>query len=110
MSKILATLSALFLLMLVASPVPADAAQRNVNGVRNLDQYEFSSHRRYYRRHYRYHRRAYWRRPYGYYGYGYGPYWGPRYGYYRPYWGPRYYAAAPFPFFPFFGIGLGWGW
>ena len=93
MSKMLSVLVAIFALWIVVLPGPADAAQRRADGIRNLDQYEFSSARRRRRvvvRRYvgpGYYGQPYYS-PYGYQPYGYRPY-----GYYRP---------APFPFFPFF--------
>ena len=97
MSKIFAILAGLFLLVLVASPEPAKAAAQRADGVQNVEQYDVSARRRH-----RHVRRYLGPRHYGYYR----PYWGPRYSYYgSPYWGPRYYSPAPFPFFPFFGIG-----
>ena len=103
MSKMFAALAAVMLLFVIATPGPADAAQRRADGMRNLDQYEFSSARRRYRRHYRryaprYYYRPYYYRPSYYQPYTYGPY------YYRPY----YYRPAPWPFFPFYGPRYWW--
>ena len=93
MSKMLSVLVAIFALAIATLPGPADAAQRKADGVRNLDQYEFSSVRRKRRYVRRYPVRRYYVQP-NYYGpYGYQPYGYQPYGYYRP---------APFPFFPFF--------
>jgi hypothetical protein len=99
MSKMLSVLVAIFALAIVALPGPADAAQRGADGIRNLDQYEFSSARRQRRvvRRYvgpRYYSQPYYYGPYGYQPYGYQPY-GYPYRYYAP-------APVPFPFFPFF--------
>ncbi len=97
MTKIITLLAALATGAVLAFAVPADAATRKPDGLRNAEQVDVSAHRRRYRRHYRHYRhyRYYprYRAPY---------YYGPRlyYGYpypylYRPY---RYYA--PFPFWP----------
>lgn len=93
MSKLFAAFAILgtVLVLVLIWPAPASAAPRP-DGVRNVDQYEFSSHRRYYRRHYRTYRYV---RPY--------PYWGPYpyYGYYRPYYRPYYHR-------PYVGFGFWW--
>lgn len=83
MFKLHMTAAAAALLVILATPGPARADERPADGVRVLDQHEFSAHRRRYRhRHVRRHYspRVYYRRPY-----------------YRPY----AYAAAPFFPFPF---------
>lgn len=96
MSKMLSILAAIFVLSMVGLSGPADAAQRGADGIRNFDQYEFSSvrrQRRVVRRSYGpryYNQGSYGYQPYGYQPYGYQPY-----GYYAP-------APVPFPFFPFF--------
>jgi hypothetical protein len=89
MSKILAGLAVLAAIVILSLPAPASAAERRADGVRNVEQFEFSSHRRRYR--HRHHVRRY---------YGPGPYWGwrgprPYYGHAYPY--PRYYYRAPWP-------------
>jgi len=103
MLKMLSVLVGIFALCIVAQPGPAGAAQRGADGIKSLDQYEFSSARRQRRivRRYavpRYYVQPYYYGPYGYRPYGYRPYGYPPYGY-RPY---GYYAPVPFPFFPFF--------
>jgi hypothetical protein len=96
MSKLYTALAASALLFVLAAPGPAGAAERRADGVRTLDQLEFSAQRRHYG-----YRRHHVRRYYG------GPrYYGPRYryGYYgNPYYGygPRYYGGP--------GISLGFG-
>lgn len=93
MSKMFSVLVAICALWIIALPGSADAAQRAADGIRNLDQYEFSSARRQRRVVRRYYARRYYVQP-NYYGpYGYQPYG------YQPY---GYYAPVPFPFFPLF--------
>ena len=93
MSKILVSCAALALTAAFALPVPAVAAEKRADGVRNQDQIEVSDQRRRYRRAYR----AY----------------GPRYGYYRPhYYDAPYYAYAPRPYYrPYYrpGVNVGVG-
>ena len=92
MSKMLAALTTIFLLWMMAAPGPADAARREANEIRNLENYELSARRRHVkrqrhvRRHYkvRYSYRGYYYRPYYYGPYYYRPYYYGRY-YYRPY-------------------------
>jgi hypothetical protein len=98
MSKILAGFAAFALLLMLAMPGPANAAERRADGLRSGDaaMTEFSTrHRRWHRR---YVRRHVWGPRYG--------YWGPRYyaydPYYRPYWGPRAFVGGP-------GFGFGFG-
>ena len=93
MSKMLSVLAAIFALSMIAMSGPADAAQRAADGIRNLDQYEFSSVRR-RRVVRRYYAPRYYARP-GYGPYGYQPYGYQPYGYYAP-------APVPFPILPFF--------
>ena len=93
MSKILMGLAAAGVTAMLALPAPAIAKERPADGVRNLDQMEFSARRR--------HRRVI------------RHYYGPRYGYrsYRPYryaYGPRYryrpyYAAYGYPYYASYG-------
>jgi hypothetical protein len=94
MTKILATCAAVALTAAFAMPVPAGAAEKRADGVRNQDQTEFSSQRRYRR----------------YYGHR---YYGPRYGYYRPYrsyYNAPYYAYAPRPYYrPYYSPGVAVG-
>ena len=81
MMKILATCAAVALSSAFALPTSAVAAEQRADGVRNQDQIEVSSQRRYRR-----------------YGYRYGPRYGYRHGYYRPYrsyYNAPYYAYAP---------------
>jgi hypothetical protein len=94
MSKMLSVLVAIFALWIIALPGPASAAERQADGIRNFDQYEFSSVRRQRRYVRRYVRPRYYGQP-NYYQpyvqpYGYQPY-----GYYAP-------APVPFPILPFF--------
>jgi hypothetical protein len=94
MSRMLSVLVAIFSLWMIALPGAASAAQRQADGIRNFDQYEFSSvrrQRRYVRRYVgpRYYGQPNYYQPYVQ-PYGYQPY-----GYYAP-------APVPFPFFPFF--------
>ena len=89
MTKILATCAAVALTAAFALPAPATAAEKRADGVRNQDQIEVSSQRRYRR-----------------YGYRYGP----RYGYYRPYrsyYNAPYYAYAPRYYRPGVSVGVG---
>lgn len=51
MLKELAVLAATFVLSMIALPGWADAAQREANGIRNLDQYELSAQHRHHHRH-----------------------------------------------------------
>ena len=93
MIKILATCAAVALTAAFALPAPATAAEKRADGVRNQDQIEVSSQRRYRR-----------------YGYRYGP----RYGYYRPYrsyYNAPYYAYAPRYYRPYYrpGVSVGVG-
>ena len=74
MSKMLSVLVAIFALSIVALPGPVDAAQRRADGIRNLDQYEFSSARRQRRVVRRYVGPRYYSQPYYYGPYGYQPY------------------------------------
>ena len=88
MRRMFTILAAIVVLCMVALPGAAEPAQRGPDGVRNLDQYDFSA-RRYVRRYYR---PRYYVRPY-YYRYYYArPY------YYRPY---VYLGPPPFPVFPY---------
>ena len=93
MRKILATCAGLALIAAFALPVPAVAAEKRADGVRNQDQIEVSDQRRRYRRAYRAH--------------------GPRYGYYQPrYYDAPYYAYAPRPYYrPYYrpGVNVGVG-
>ena len=78
MTTTLATCAALAVTAVVAMPIPAGAAEKRADGVRNAEQTDVSAQRRYRR-----------------YGYRYGPRY--RYGYrygYRPYYGAPYYAFA----------------
>lgn len=94
MSKYLVAFSAIAMLIALATPNPATAAQQNsqqsaANGSTLISAQDLSA-RRYHHRYYRYG----YRRSYGYPYYAYAPapyYYGPRYYYYRP---------APFPFGP----------
>ncbi len=104
MSKILASLAAFALLIMLA--LPAGAAERRADGLRANDpaaQTEFSSrYRGWHRRHFV--RRGWWGPRYGYY-----PRWRHRYAYYpyyRPYWRPWYRPWRPYPVV---GIGFGYG-
>lgn len=97
MSKLLAALAVTGAMALVALPAPASADDRRADGIQNaqVGDWEFSDHRRRYRRYY------YGRR-----------YWGPRY-YARPYYAP-YYAYSPYyryrPWgWPGYGYGPGVG-
>ena len=70
MSKMLSVLVAIFALWIIALPGPASAAQRQADGIRNFDQYEFSSvrrQRRYVRRYVgpRYYGQPNYYQPYG---------------------------------------------
>lgn len=116
MSKFYAALAAIALVFVMAAPGPAGATERRADGVRSLDQHEFSSHRRRYRYVRHYGPRYYYGPRYRYTRY-YGPrygYYGPRYGYYgspyyaRPYWGPGIYASPGISFG--FGFGPRYGW
>lgn len=78
MSKILAGLAVLAALVVLSLPALASAAERRADGVRNVEEFEFSSHRRRYR--HRHHVRPY---------YAPGPYWG--------WWGPRPYYGYTYP-------------
>jgi hypothetical protein len=113
MSKILIGLAAIGVTAMLALPTPAIAKDRPADGVRNLEQMEFSSRHRKRRfiRHYHGPRYGYrsWYRPYRY------AYW-PRHRYYRPYYASYYhpyyaYAYSPYyyrPYYhsgPFFGVG-----
>jgi hypothetical protein len=111
MTRMLAVLAVAGATALVA--LPAGAAERRADGVRNVDSIEISAQRRYYRRHYygRPYARPYWGSRY-YYGRPYYPYYEPYYaygyypyGYYRPY---RYYRPGAFVGIGPFGIGFGW--
>jgi hypothetical protein len=112
MSKLYAALAAIALVFVFAGPGPAGATEQRPDGARNLDQHEFSSHRRRYRYVRRYYGPRYYgpRYRYGHYGprYRYG-YYGPRYRYAyrpyyrRPYWGPGFYAGPSISF----GFGFG---
>ncbi len=101
MRKILATCAGLTLIAAFALPVPAVAAEKRADGVRNAEQTDVSSQRRRYRRNvyrsgprYGYYRQHYYNAPY----YAYAPQ-----PYYRPYYGPRVgVGVGPF------GFGLGW--
>jgi hypothetical protein len=93
MSKMLSALVAIFAFWIVALPGPADAARRGSDGIRNFDQYEFSSvrrQRRYVRRYAapRYYVQPNYYQPYGYQPYGYQPYYAP--------------VPLQFPIVPFF--------
>lgn len=102
MSKLYTALAALALLFVLATPGPANADERRADGARNLDQHEYSAHRRRYRHRHR-HVRRYYRAPRYYYG---SPY---RYGYYRyPYYSRRYYGGPGVSFS--FGFGPRYGW
>jgi len=122
MSKLLASVAAIGALSLVAF-TPAVANEPRADGAKNngqVEQWEFSDQRRYYRRHYS---RRYWApRRYGYYRpyYGYRrPYYGYRRAYYgyRPYYRPSYYAPY-YGYRPYYrpGLSIGfafgprWGW
>jgi hypothetical protein len=101
MSKILAGVAAFALLLILAMPGPANAAERRADGLRTADatMTDVSArHRRWHRRHFV--RRHYWGPRYGYWGprsYAYDPY-------YRPYWGPRAFVGGPG-----FGFSIGVG-
>ena len=86
MSKLLLGAAAIGVVSLVALTAPAGATERRADGMRNADQIEVSSVRRYRRYYYgpRYYRpRAYYGGPYyGYDSYAYSP------SYYRPYYRP----------------------
>jgi hypothetical protein len=88
MPRILASLAAVFFLLVIALPTPGSAAQREP-GITKSESTDLSSRRRNVRRHYRSYR-VYRYRPY------YQPYYRPYY--YRPYYGPYYWAPRPFPF------------
>ena len=80
-----------------ALPAPAVAAEKSADGVRNVEQMDVSSQRRY--------------RRYGYRAYGPRYY---RYGYYRPYrsyYRAPYYAYGPSYYNPYYGprVGVGVG-
>ena len=95
MTKILATCAAVALTAAFALPAPATAAEKRADGVRNQDQIEVSSQRRYRRYGHRY------------YGSRYGYY---RHGYYRPYrsyYNAPYYAYAPRYYRPGVSVGVG---
>jgi hypothetical protein len=100
MSKILIGLAAAGVTAMLALPAPAVANERPGDGVRNVEQMEFSARRRGRRvvRHFYGPRRVYhrsWYRPYRY------AYW-PRYSYYRPYYasyGYPYYSYAYSPYY-----------
>ena|SRR5215472_7676925 len=128
MSKILATVAALAVAVMLALPAPASAADRGPDGLRTTHKAmtDVSAIRHYYGRRYYGGRvfvgRRLWGPRYGYWGprpfYWGGPFWRPRYaGYYpwRPYpywrrhaywrpwyrpWYPRPYIALGFPFAP----------
>ena len=90
MSKILAGLAVLAALVVLLLPAPASAAVRT-DGLRNFEEFEFSSHRRRYR--HRHYARRY---------YAPGPYWGwrgprPYYGYAYPYPRVYYHPGRPWP-------------
>jgi urocanate hydratase len=100
MSKLLATVSAIGVLALIALPVTASARDEAGASMKNSNSIEVSSARRHYRsyRHYGY--RPYYRHRYGYYG---GPYNAYAYDpYYRPYYRPGF-SVGVGPF----GFGLG---
>jgi len=84
MYKMLTVCAAAAVTTLVFLPGPADALERRADGMRNSDQIEVSSQRRYRRYGYSrgYYDGPYYGRPYRSYGYARGPSWGP----------------APFPF------------
>lgn len=92
MKSILATCAAAAVTAALAMPATAVAADKRADGVRNMDQTEFSSQRK----HRRYHAQRYY---------------GPRYGYYRPYrpyyYDAPYYAYAPRYYRPGVGVGVG---
>ena len=95
MRGLFATCAAVALTAAFALPAPAVAAEKRADGMRNAEQMDVSSQRRY--------RRAY-------------RYYGPRYGYYRPYrpyyYDAPYYAYAPRPYYrPYYrpGISVGVG-
>jgi hypothetical protein len=94
MSRILASLAALALLVVLALSSPAMAAERRADGLRANDQ-AMTDVSAYYRRwgwRGAYWGRPYWRARYAYWGpryYAYPyPYWRPRYAFYRPFWRP----------------------
>jgi hypothetical protein len=94
MRSLFATGAAVALTAVFALPAPAVAAEKRADGVRNVEQMDVSSQRRY--------------RRYGYRAYG------PRYGYYRPYrsyYRAPYYAYAPRYYQPYYGprVGVGVG-
>jgi hypothetical protein len=99
MSKLLGSCAAFALLVILALPGPANAAERKADGLRTSSEMtDVSAHRRRYHR--RFVRRHVWGPPVGYWGYrsyAYDPY-------YRPYWGPRAYVGAPG-----FGVSVGFG-
>jgi hypothetical protein len=84
MYKILTACAAAAVTTLVFLPGPANAIERRADGMRNSDQIEVSSQRRYRRYSHtrRYYAQPYYDRPHYAYGYARGPSWGP----------------APFPF------------
>jgi hypothetical protein len=114
MSKILIGLAAAGVTAMLTLPAPAVAKERPADGVRNVEQMEFSARRRHRRvvRHYHGPRHVY--RSYRPYRYAYGP----RYRY-RPYYSSYYYpyqsyAYAPYyyrpgPFFSIGPFGIGFG-
>ena len=87
MRRMLTVLAAIVVLGLIALPAAAEPAQRGPDGVRKLDQVDFSA-RRYVRRYY-------------------GPRFYPRPFFFRPYYARRYYrpyvyfGPPPFPIFPY---------
>jgi hypothetical protein len=96
MSKLLAALVVTGAMALVALPAPASADERRADSVKNtqVGDWEFSDHRRRYRRYYSGRR-----------------YIGPRYGYWgAPYYAP-YYAYSPYyrPYGYGYGPGIGFG-
>jgi hypothetical protein len=97
MSKVLIGLAAIGVTAMLALPAPAVAKDRPVDGIRSMEQLEFSSSHRKHRRHVR-------------------RYWGPRYSYSRRYYYPYdAYAYSPYynrPYYyrpgPYVGVGP-WG-
>ena len=125
MSRIVANLAALALLVVLALAGSANAAERRADGMRAGDQAitDVSAYRRFYRRGYwgGWAGRPYWRARYAGWGprfaYAGYPFWRPRYawGYGYPYWRPRFAFYRPFwrPWRVGYGHGFygrRWGW
>ena len=119
MSKIFASGATLGVLLMLALPGAANAAERRADGLRShgpAAQTEFSSVRRWCWHHYCGRRFGAWRAwgPRYRWWPGSGYFWRPRFAYY-PYWYPRYsYSAYFYPYWrpwyrPYAAVGFGYG-